>query len=1282
MVINEFIDMDKKGDVEKNPPRRKRFRGLKIAAGTIAGIWVLLLVVIQIALNSAFLMKMADRYIPQYIDADVHIGKISASVFKSFPNLNLEVTDLVVTYPHDRYAQFDSLGVDGILRHAGRAEGADTLAAIRKTSLSVNYLSAIFGKIRIHEASMDKPHVFAHYFGDGQANWNVLKTSGASGESAAEDTSALSLPVITVNNVCLTGSPKIVYTDCRDTVFAAILLKQMYFHGKLTTASASASRLGLEVDSLFVSGRLPADTLAVAMEHLDIREKNKVIAFDAGAKAFLGMSEYGRVIVPLGLKGHVSVNDTQVPEVVLHDFKADVATISMTGKGEARFLADSTYLKAEASVDDCSVEDIIQYFGKNFLPEAMNLKTDAKISLTSLCDGYYNPARGTLPELIAELVLPKADVKYPGIPDGSVAADINASTDNAGRLDISIDDMCLDFGGLDFDLTGTVSDVAGEDPMFDVEGLAYASLDEMMAFLPDSCGYRASGELDALLTGKIRLSQMDPYNFYKAGLDGYIRSHSVALVSEADSLYAWLGSPEIGVRTIANKVDGSMPKGTKVMALTAKVDSLYATYGSDMTVRGSGVHAAAQNAAKIECKEHGSEHHPIVGSLELGKVFLSGADSLFAGVIGSENTFTFSQQEKGRMMEPRLSLSSSSSRIFAREGVNRYGFKDAKFNASARMTAFENNQRRKMFLDSLQRVYPGTPRDSLFHRMIRAKMAGRPVPDFIAEKDFRKRDLDITLNESLAKYLKEWDMKGGLDIHSGIVITPYFPLKNVVEDVRGSFSNDAVHLDNFTFRPGNSDLSANGVLSGLRKALLGYGPMTLDLKLTSKKIDANELLTAYSAGVKFSPETLVNDADLDDAEYLATVSASQEDARDSSYALIVVPANLNANISLQANEVDYSDLKISWLAADMTMKERCIQLTNTLATSNMGDIFFEGFYSTRTKTDIKAGFDLNLSDITADKVVQLFPAVDTIMPMLTSFKGMLDCEMAATTDLDTNMNFVTPSMSGIMKISGRDVVLEESAAFKKLARMLMFKNKKSGKMADMSVSGLISNNRLEIFPFVLKIDRYTLAMSGMQNFDQTFKYHVSVLKSPIPFRFGINIFGNFDNWKYRIGKAQYKSTNVPVFTAQIDTLQMNLVSSIHNIFTKGVDLAVKQNESMKDAIDASKKSMGFNPDAQLDSLDGSKMKMLDSLQTAYDNPVDSVLNARMDSLVVITEAAPEAGESASKMQQFIDSQVQSRSSREERQAERRRKREERQTTRRGDVTASGDAEDRETLGTK
>lgn len=1222
------------GDKVKKAGSRGRFRWLKITLGTIVGVWAVFLVVVQIVLSSSFLMKMADKYIPQYIDADVHIGNIKASVLKSFPNLNLSVSDLQVTYPHDKYAQYDTVGIDAMLRKAGRSEEVDTLLSSNDISLSVNYLSALFGRIHIHDVSIDKPHVYAHYYSDADANWNILKQTS---DSADEDTTSTGLPAIVVNKVSMTGRPRVVYTDCADTLFASVFMKQLQFHGRLTTANTSHNKLGLKVDSLFVSGRLPVDTVAVMMDHFHIHERGKAMTVDAGAKAFMGTNEYGRIILPMELKGTLRFPKEDVPAVSVSNLKADIAMLSVTGEGEAKYYGDSTYVKAELAVDECSVNEIIQYFGKNFMPSITDLSTNAKVTLTALCDGYYNSVNGTLPELIAEVVIPKASVSYPDIPDGTVELGIEAATDNVGKLNVDIENSCLCFGGVDVDVTGSVTDVLGDDPLVDIEGIGYASLDELSAFIPDSLGYRISGDLDALLTGKIRLSQMTPYNFYKASLDGYVRSANIVLESDPDTLYAVLKAPEIGLTTISNKVDGTLPRGTKVLALTAKIDSLYATYGEDIVVRGEGASLEAQNAAKAQCEEHGEDLHPIVGLFSLGKLQMDGADSLHVTLSESGTTFKYAEIEKGKVSIPQISLKSSNGRLFAREGVNRYGFRNVNFNAMATLSTFEQGRMRDNFLDSLQKVYPGVPRDSLFRKMINARMAGRKVPDFLVEEDFKKSDINITLNESMAKYLKEWNINGGLDISKGIVITPYFPVKNVIEDVRGRISNDAINLDNFTIRPGKSDISANGVLSGLRRALLGHGPMKLDLHLTSDKIDANELLTAYSAGTKYAPEVISNvenRSDMDYDQYLANVTEAHENAAqdDSTYALVVIPANLIANISLQANEVDYSDLQINWLAADMSMKERCVQLTNALATSNMGDIFFEGFYSTKSKEDIKAGFDLNLSDITADKVVKLFPAVDTIMPMLTSFKGMLNCEMAATSDLDTNMNFITPTMSGIMKISGRDVTIEESPAYKKLARMLMFKNKKQGKVADISVNGLIADNTLEIFPFVLKIDRYTLAMSGKQNFDQTFKYHISVLKSPIPFRFGINLFGNFDDWKFRLCKAQYKNTSVPVFTAQVDTLQLNLVSSIHNIFNKGVDIAVQQNKAMQSKIDSNKVAMGYNPDAQLDSLDSGEMHMLDSLQTAYDNPVDSALNARMDSLQVIPTVVDEFGNDVSEEQ--------------------------------------------------
>ena len=110
----------------------------------------------------------------------------------------------------------------------------------------------------------------------------------------------------------------------------------------------------------------------------------------------------------------------------------------------------------------------------------------------------------------------------------------------------------------------------------------------------------------------------------------------------------------------------------------------------------------------------------------------------------------------------------------------------------------------------------------------------------------------------------------------------------------------------------------------------------------------------------------------------------------------------------------------------------------------------------------------------------------------------------------------------------------------------------------------------------------------------SFKYHISVLDSPIPFRVGIDLYGdNFDDFKFRIGKAKYKNTNIPVFSSVIDQTRLNLKESIEKIFTVGVEKAIRQNESQS-AIEEYKKKIDYTEavDTQLDSLSADEKAQL------------------------------------------------------------------------------------------
>ena len=200
------------------------------------------------------------------------------------------------------------------------------------------------------------------------------------------------------------------------------------------------------------------------------------------------------------------------------------------------------------------------------------------------------------------------------------------------------------------------------------------------------------------------------------------------------------------------------------------------------------------------------------------------------------------------------------------------------------------------------------------------------------------------------------------------------------------------------------------------------------------------------------------------------------------------------------------------------------------------------------------------------------PGLDTIVPLLKSFDGLLNCEIAATTQFDPEMNIITPSMNGVIRISGDNLNITDNAYFSDIAKTLMFKNKKTGHVDRMMIEGIIKDSKLEIFPFLLEIDRYRLGLSGVQGMDMSYRYHISLIKSPLLFKVGIDLYGNdFDEMKFKIGRAKYKNTDIPMFTAVIDKTKINLIESIHNIFTKGVETAVRENSRQQEIMDMKEK---------------------------------------------------------------------------------------------------------------
>ena len=1136
------------------------------------GIWIALFGILELVLSPSVLTGLVNKYANEYIDGELKFSKASISMFKRFPNVVLSLEDFSITYPADRFDLLEKEGVQGHLMYKGCGEIADTLASFRKFSASLNVPALLTGAIHVPHVRLDKPRIFAHSYYDGSTNWDIFKLGEPQLDTleriseVPDSTQTESKPLnLAIGKIWMSGRPLIVYSDSRDTIFASVSMKRFELRGNIKPKRAYAGKVGLTLDSMFVAGRLGRDTLALGLDRLYLHEGNRSITVDAAAKTFMATNGYGRMMIPIKMSGDVEFPREREGIISTKDFIIDIASIPIIANAEVD-MGDAR-LKAEGGirVDRCNLKPIIDKYAVKFIPEVSQYSTDIFLGMDM---------------------------------------DFDVSSEDRIKINADLKKLTAEASGLGIWLKLKANDVTSDDPRIWLDGRFRATLDSLTALIPDSLAVEAKGTMKAQIKGNAKLSQLNIYNFSNADLSGELSADSLIVNMPKDTINASIDSLKVILGPEEKAIGKETKKVIHLMGITGTIAKADISYKDAIKMQAEDFLISAKNSMDTEITVDTLRLHPFTGKIAAKKLSLRDSKGTSIRLNNSNNSFRI-MPKRGQVNTPTLTLTSKNERIFLRSQYNRASLTNANMQARAVMNTIERRQKAKAFMDSLSRVYPDVPRDSLFAHMMKAS-AGRKttLPSWMQEEDFSKHDIDISLDKTIAKYFREWDINGGLDVERGMVMTPYFPLRNSLGGFDLKFTNNDISINKFDIKAGDSNLSATGKLSGLKRALLGRkGALKLDVNINSDGIDADQLLGAYSSGMNFNPETFQgNSENISDEEFLEQVVADTTSATIAP-SLIVVPGNIVAEIKLNAADIKYSDLLINSMTADLIMKERCVQITDTKALTNMGDISLEGFYSTRTKHDLKTGFSLNFKDITAEKVINLMPAVDTIMPLLKSFGGLLNCELAATAQLDTNMNIIMPSINGIMRIGGENLTISENDMFNKLAKVLMFRNKKKGQIDKMTVEGVIKDSKLEIFPFILEMDRYMLGLSGIQNMDMSFRYHASLIKSPFIIKLGMDIYGpDFDSMKFKVGKAKYKSKNVPVFSTVIDNTKVNLVESIRNIYDKGVDAVMSESQRMKD-IEEHRKKIGYVQavDQKLEELSAEEQSKLEAEQNAAES---------------------------------------------------------------------------------
>lgn len=382
------------------------------------------------------------------------------------------------------------------------------------------------------------------------------------------------------------------------------------------------------------------------------------------------------------------------------------------------------------------------------------------------------------------------------------------------------------------------------------------------------------------------------------------------------------------------------------------------------------------------------------------------------------------------------------------------------------------------------------------------------------------------LNDSL------WMPKGIVGFNRLRFRTPEFGLPIRMSKTAVTVDGPKITLKNASVRIGRSNMTATGDMMGVYRAMTKGEKLTAHLSLTSDLIDCNQLINSLSF-----PE--------DTTEVLT-------DSVPSEMKLFVIPRNIDFELQTDLKKVIFEKMLFENVHGAVDIKNQAIHLEDLSMRALDADMKAVMVYKAGSPRGGYAGFDFKIRNINIAKLVDFVPALDTIVPMLRSFKGRVMFDVAADARLDSAMNIRIPTLRSAIHIKGDSLVLMDGETFAEISKMLMFKNKKENVFDSISVNVTVHDGNVTVYPFLVEIDRYKVAVGGEQGLDMNFNYHISILKSPLPFKAGVNISGNLDKMKFRIGKAKYKDAVTPAAVHRVDSTRMNMGNEIVNRFRRVV----------------------------------------------------------------------------------------------------------------------------------
>lgn len=371
--------------------------------------------------------------------------------------------------------------------------------------------------------------------------------------------------------------------------------------------------------------------------------------------------------------------------------------------------------------------------------------------------------------------------------------------------------------------------------------------------------------------------------------------------------------------------------------------------------------------------------------------------------------------------------------------------------------------------------------------------------------------LTFNVSDSLKSMLRSVNFNGRLNLSDGVLHIRDYPAEVRLGRCAVRWSTDSIAIDRFSFSSQQSSLVLSGGVSNLRQYLTWPGQSSLVARLHADidTLNINQLAKAYEKAVATAGLGMSR------ADSIAAAKKREETYAHQDTTALILPRNINVSVDMTGREVIYTNLFFSGMKTRLSMADGILRLGDLQMQATFAGAGVNLVYDTSNIENIALYGDVAITDLDLLKMYAKFPSIERNFPEVLNLSGQLSLNADFNLGVYPTMTADVPGFTARVGLNGQQLKLHQTEFIHHIVRMMLIFSHDDIHIADINIAGNVHDNLLELYPFNLDFSRYKLKLEGLNNFNGDLYYHIGVEKSPIPFKFGIEVEGQYHHPKLR-----------------------------------------------------------------------------------------------------------------------------------------------------------------------